>query len=89
MPHTVGKFKGYNFALNITLIGGLHTKLWASKVTRVLISRILGLQPGSLETKRHLGVGPYEPYQHNCVWYSKFLRVASRIFECGKVIKGF
>jgi hypothetical protein len=27
--------KGYNFAFNLISIWGLHTKLWASKVTRV------------------------------------------------------
>jgi hypothetical protein len=27
--------KGYNFALDLTSIEGLHTKLWASKITRV------------------------------------------------------
>jgi hypothetical protein len=27
--------KGYNFAYDFILIGGLHTKLWASKVARV------------------------------------------------------
>jgi len=42
--------KGYNFALNFTSIGGVHTKLWASKVARVSISRISGLQLGSPET---------------------------------------
>jgi hypothetical protein len=34
--------KGYNFTLNLTLIKGLNKKLWASRVTRVSISRILG-----------------------------------------------
>jgi hypothetical protein len=43
--------EGYNFTLDLTSIKGLHTKLWASKVARVLISRILGLQLGSLGTK--------------------------------------
>jgi len=32
--------KGYNFASNLTSIGGLHTKLWASKVAGVPISRL-------------------------------------------------
>jgi hypothetical protein len=41
----------YNFALNLTSIGGLHTKLWASKVAEVLILKILGLPLGSLERK--------------------------------------
>jgi len=45
--------KGYNFALDFTLIRGLHTKLWASKVVRVPISGIFqfGSQVGSPKTK--------------------------------------
>jgi len=43
--------EGYNFSLDLTSIEGLHTKSWASKVTRVLILGILGLQLGSLGTK--------------------------------------
>jgi hypothetical protein len=35
--------KNYNFALDLTLIEGLHDKLWASKVPEVPISRISGL----------------------------------------------
>jgi len=50
--------KGYNFALNLILIGGLHTKLWASIVAKVPISRILGLPLRSHGTKCHLGAGP-------------------------------
>ncbi len=42
--------KGYNISLDLTSIGGLHTKLWASKVVGVLILRIL--------TKWHLGASP-------------------------------
>jgi hypothetical protein len=30
--------KGYNFFLNLTLMKGLYKKLWASKVSKVLIS---------------------------------------------------
>jgi hypothetical protein len=30
-------FEDYNFALDLTSIGGLHTKLWAPKVVRVSI----------------------------------------------------
>jgi hypothetical protein len=48
--------EGYNFALDFTSIGGLHTKLWASKVMGVQILGILGLSLGSPETKCHLGV---------------------------------
>jgi hypothetical protein len=36
--------EGYCFALDLISIGGLHTKLWASKVKRVPISRILKFQ---------------------------------------------
>jgi hypothetical protein len=50
--------KGYNFALNLILIGGLHTKLWAPKVAGVPIVGILGLPLGSPKTKCHLGAGP-------------------------------
>jgi len=49
--------KCYNFASKFISIKGLHTKLWASKVARVPISRILGLPLGSPGTKWHLGVG--------------------------------
>ncbi len=50
--------KGYNFFLNLTSIKGLHAKLWAPKVARVLVVRILGLPLGSFETKWHLGASP-------------------------------
>jgi hypothetical protein len=46
------------FVWNFTSIKGLHTKLWAPKVTRVPISGILGLPLGSHGTKWHLGVDP-------------------------------
>jgi len=48
---------GYNFALDLTLIEGLHVKLWASKVPRVPILGIPKLQLGSPKTKWHLGAG--------------------------------
>ncbi len=51
--------KGYNFASSLTSIGGLHTKLQASKVARVPILGISGLPLGSAGTKWHLGVGPW------------------------------
>jgi hypothetical protein len=50
--------KGYNFALNIIVIKGFHTKLWAPKVARVPTLGISGLPLGSHGTKWHLGVGP-------------------------------
>jgi len=35
--------KVYNFVINLTLIKGIQKKLWASKVAKVPIWRILGL----------------------------------------------
>jgi hypothetical protein len=52
--------KGYNFVLNLISIGGLHTKLWGPKVTRVPTLAIFGLPLGSLWTKSHLNVGLVE-----------------------------
>jgi hypothetical protein len=43
--------EGYNFALNLILIEGLHTKLWAPKVARVPILGILGFPLRSPRTK--------------------------------------
>jgi hypothetical protein len=43
--------KGYNFALDLTSIEGLHTKLWDSKVAGIPILRISRLSLESLETK--------------------------------------
>ncbi len=50
--------EGYNFALDLISIKGLHTKLWAPKFMEVPTLGILGLPLGSLGTKWHLGVGP-------------------------------
>jgi hypothetical protein len=50
--------KGYNFTLDLTSIGGLHTKLWAPKVVGVLTLGIWRLPFGSPRTKWHLGAGP-------------------------------
>ncbi len=49
---------GYNFALDLIPIGGLHTKLWVSKVVGILILGISGLPFGSPGTKCHLDVSP-------------------------------
>jgi hypothetical protein len=43
--------EGYNFALNLISIRGLHAKLWAPKIAKV---PIVGILP---ETKCHLDVG--------------------------------
>jgi hypothetical protein len=50
--------KGYNFAIDLISIGGLHAKIWASKVTGVPTLGISGLPLGSPKTKCHLDVGP-------------------------------
>jgi hypothetical protein len=49
--------EGYNFALDLILIEGLHTKLWAPKVVGVPSLRISGLPLKSPRTKCHLDVG--------------------------------
>jgi len=55
MWHSTYRWKaldeGYNFALDLISIGGLHTKLWASKVARVLILGILGFPFRNPKTK--------------------------------------
>jgi len=53
--------EGYNFALDFISIGGLHTKLWVPKVTR--IASFLGLPFGSVGTKCHLDVGLVERHR--------------------------
>ncbi len=49
--------EGYNFALDLISIRGLHTKLWAFKVVEVSILRISKLSLRSPGTKWHLGAG--------------------------------
>jgi hypothetical protein len=69
--------EGYNFSLNFTSIGGLHKKLWVSKVARVPILRIMGLLPRESEEIRHLGVAPMvihrEYYKGKVVASSKLM----------------
>jgi hypothetical protein len=55
--------KGYNFALDFNSIGGLHIKLWGSKITRIPTLGILGLPFVSLKTKCHLDVGLVERHR--------------------------
>jgi hypothetical protein len=50
--------KGYNFAPNLTLIGGLNKKLQASKVAGVPISRISGLSTWESQDKMTFGCRP-------------------------------
>jgi len=55
--------KGYNFALDLISIGGLHAKLWAPKVAKVPTLVISGLPLGSPRTKCHLDVGLMERHR--------------------------
>jgi hypothetical protein len=52
--------KGYNFALDLIVIRGLHAKLWAPKVARIQVVGISGLPLGNPRTKWHLDVAPVE-----------------------------
>ncbi len=52
--------EGYNFALDLITIGGLHKKLSTIKVAEVPIVTISRLPLGSPETKSHLDVAPVE-----------------------------
>jgi len=49
--------EGYNFALDLILIQGLHVKLWAPKIVGIPTLVISRLPLGSLGTKCHLDVG--------------------------------
>jgi hypothetical protein len=55
--------EGYNFALDLIAIGGLHKKLCALKVARVPVVGISRLPLGSPRTKSHLDVAPMESYR--------------------------
>jgi len=55
--------EGYNFALDLISIGGLHTKLWGLKVARVPTLGISGFPFRNLGTKCHLDVGLMERHK--------------------------
>jgi hypothetical protein len=58
VPHTFGKL----LTRVITLLetnGGLHKKIWASKVIKVLISGISGLSTWESRDKMTFGCMPY------------------------------
>jgi len=50
--------EGYNFALDLISIRGLHTNLWAFKIVGIPILGISRFPLGCPGTKWHLGVGP-------------------------------
>jgi hypothetical protein len=52
--------EGYNFALDLISIKGMHAKLWRPKVARIPTLTISRLPLGSPETKSHLDKGPTE-----------------------------
>jgi hypothetical protein len=47
--------KGYNFALDLIPIGGLHAKLWAPKVVRILVVGILDFGPVAIHRVYYKG----------------------------------
>jgi hypothetical protein len=55
--------EGYNFALDLISIGNLHAKLWAPKITGVLVVRISRFPLGNPKTKCHLDVGFVERHK--------------------------
>jgi len=55
--------EGYNFALDLISIGGLHAKLWGPKVVEVSTLGISGLPFGGPGTKCHLDVGLMERHK--------------------------
>jgi len=55
--------EGYNFALDLISIRGLHVKLWAPKIARVPTLVISGLPLGNPRTKCHLDVGLMERHR--------------------------
>jgi len=54
--------RGYNFALNLISVEGLHAKLWGPKITRIPTLGISRLPFWSPETKCHLDVGLMEKH---------------------------
>jgi hypothetical protein len=52
--------EGYNFGLDLVLIGGLHITLWGAKVAGIPTLAISGLPFGSLGTKSHFDEGLVE-----------------------------
>jgi len=55
--------EGYNFALDLISIRGLHAKLWACKIVEVPIMKISRLPFGSSRTNWHLDVSFVERHK--------------------------
>jgi hypothetical protein len=60
VPYIFGKLsmRATTCFSNLTSIGGLHKKLWVSKMVRVLISKITRLLTWESHEKHHLDVAP-------------------------------
>jgi hypothetical protein len=56
-------FEGYNFGLDLVLIGGWGEELWSPKVPGLQPRTISGLHFGSPEKKWHSGVGAAESHR--------------------------
>ncbi len=50
--------EGYNFTLDLILIEGFHTKLWAPKLQESQFKEFPKFELGSFGTKWHLSAGP-------------------------------
>ncbi len=83
--------EGYNFALDLISIEGLHTKLWAPKVAKVPIVGILGLPFGRLGRKLHLGAGPVAKhrvyYKREGGGFPQVQAVVNLMSSCTKVLQ--
>jgi hypothetical protein len=60
--------EGYNFALDLIAIGGLHRKLWALKVAGVPVVGISGLPLGSPGTKKAIWMWPMWIVAEYTIW---------------------
>jgi hypothetical protein len=63
--------ESYNFFLDLTSIGGLHIKLWPSKVAGVAI---LGIPELPLGTKWHLSFWPMGPMGPMVPWHKEYYK---------------
>jgi len=96
--HWKALIESYNFALNFISIGGLHTKLWDSKITNVLIS---GIRDSNLGVLRQndiwvlaLWLGTWNNIRGEVVaspkfglWWVLWVRVYSWFIHASKVLQ--
>jgi hypothetical protein len=91
--------EGYNFVLNLTSIRGLHQKLWASKVVKVPILRILKLPTWEFQEKITFGCRPRGQTQNYTTrgkvvvspkpksWWVLWIRVCPWLIHAPKVFQ--